>query len=89
MTQPHHYRIPAATLASPCRGCGESIYFVTDPDTRRPHPVSVAPRGCHAPEREVCERDERTGVEYTVSPAREGRGVSHFANCPDADRFRK
>jgi len=40
--------IPWHTQPSPCRGCGEEIYFVTDARTRRPHPVSVACRGCRA-----------------------------------------
>jgi hypothetical protein len=85
----HFIAIPWHTLPSPCRGCREEIYFVTDARTRRPHPVSVACRGCRAPEREVVERDTRTGTELVVSEAQDGRGVSHFENCPAADRFRK
>ena len=85
----HFLAIPSHTQPSPCRGCGEEIYFVTDARTRRPHPVSVACKGCRAPEREVVERDPRTGTELVVTEARDGRGVSHLENCPAAARFRK
>lgn len=81
--------IPQSTAPVPCRACGETIYFVTDARTRRPHPVSVAAKGCRAPERGQFERDPRTGAEHATVEPREGRGVSHFDNCPDADRFRK
>lgn len=81
--------IPWNAQPTPCRGCGEDIYFVDDPETRRPHPVSVAATGCRAPLRPQTERDPRTGAEHPVVEAREGRGVSHFENCPQADRFRK
>lgn len=84
-----YIRIPARTQPTPCRGCGEAIYFVTDARTRRPHPVSVACRGCRAPEREMTERDERTGTETVVRAEADGRGVSHFTDCPAADRFRR
>jgi hypothetical protein len=85
----HFITIPPNATPTACRGCGETIYFVTDARTRRPHPVSVAVRGGRAPEPGRGERDPRTGAEYPAVEAREGRGVSHFENCPDAARFRK
>ena len=81
--------IPWRTQPTPCRGCGEEIYFVTDRRTRRPHPVSVAAKGCHAPVRSKVERDASTGTEITVVEPSDGRGVSHFTNCPRADRYRR
>ena len=81
--------IPWRTRPTPCRGCGEAIYFVTDPRSRRPHPVSVAAEGSRAPLRAKVERDSSTGTEITVVEPRDGRGVSHFTNCPKADRFRR
>lgn len=85
---PSYITIPWSTQPATCRGCGAEIYFVTDARTRRPHPVSVACRGCRAPERETTERDERTGTEHVLREARDGRGISHFEDCPAADRFR-
>lgn len=89
MAEQRYIEIPWNAQPTPCRGCGEEIYFVTDPRTRRPHPVSVAGRGCRAPVRGEVERDERTGTERTRIAPRSGRGISHFENCPNADRFRK
>jgi hypothetical protein len=81
--------IPWDAAPTPCRGCGEEIYFVTDARTRRPHPVSVACTRCRPPAREQVERDPATGTEHVLAERRDGRGVSHFANCPAADRFRR
>ena len=80
--------IPWDTASAACRGCGETIYFVPDARTRRPHPVSVACPRCRPPRRERTERDPVTGTEVVTAERREGRGISHFANCPAADRFR-
>lgn len=80
--------IPWDTPPAACRGCGETIYFVTDPRTRRPHPVSVACPRCRPPRREATVRDPATGAESVVAARRDGQGISHFANCPAADRFR-
>ena len=81
--------IPWSTPAATCRACGAEVYFVTDARTRRPHPVSVACRTSEPPRREVVERDERTGTEFVVAEARDGRGISHFEDCPEAERFRR
>jgi hypothetical protein len=35
------------------------------------------------------ERDARTGTELVVAEARDGRGISHFDDCPEAERFRR
>lgn len=85
----HFITIPWNAAPVACRACGETIYFVTDARTRRPHPVSVAVKGGRAPERGQVERNPRTGAELPVVEPSEGRGVSHFENCPDAERFRK
>ena len=81
--------IPWDTPPTTCRGCGESIYFVTDARTRQRHPVSVACARCVPPRREATERDPTTGMEVVTAERRDGRGISHFANCPAADRFRR
>lgn len=54
-----------------------------------PRRVNSDRTGCRAPHRGETERDPRTGAEREVVERREGRGVSHFENCPQADRFRK
>lgn len=81
--------IPWDTTATACRGCGAPIYFVIDPRTRRRHPVSVACPRCLPPRREETERDPATGTEIVTAERRDGRGISHFANCPAADRFQR
>lgn len=48
-------------------------------------------KGPRCPEFVVWVYNERTGKTspYNVQPSPEGKAVSHFATCIDADRFRR
>lgn len=65
--------IPPGTAPSRCRSCGKTIYWVKTA-IGRTMPVSV-------------QADKPDHREPTTSA--EGHGVSHFADCPDANRWRK
>lgn len=71
----HLITIPRGIESQPCRGCGQPIYWAPHPSTGRAHPVSVDP-------------DIAQGCRRPTGSI-DGKGISHFANCPDADRFRK
>jgi hypothetical protein len=68
--------IPAGSRPRPCRGetCTMRIYDAPHPKSGRMHPVSVDPV-----------KDPRC---CHPTSATEGRGISHFAVCPDAESFR-
>jgi hypothetical protein len=74
MAQSHLIPIPRGTGATQCRKCKATIYFAPHPSSGRAHPVSVAPAIAAA-----C-------VEPTA--LLDGAGISHFADCPNADDFR-
>jgi hypothetical protein len=85
--------VPAGTKPQACRGmefggsCCKQIYFSVNPRTGRPTPVDCdVPGGKHPSEaKDKRQRDLFAGdVEV-----RDGRGVSHFDTCPDAQRFRE
>lgn len=69
--------IPAGTRGRPCTGptCREMIFDVG----RRP--VSIAPY--------VVDGVERAPVGYAPTDTIDGIGISHFANCPDRNNFRR
>jgi hypothetical protein len=75
MTSNHLITIPRGLEAQPCSGCGAPIYWAPHPSTGRAHPVSYNP-------------DVALGCRRPT-PYLDGAGISHFADCPDADRFRK
>jgi len=68
--------IPAKSRPTRCEGphCQMPIYKVPHPATGRQHPVSVN-----------VAIDERCTWPTDTAP---GLGVSHFADCPDAQLFR-
>lgn len=68
--------IPPGTPVSRCEGphCQMQIYRLPHPSTGRRHPVSVN-----------VGIDERCINPTDTAP---GLGVSHFADCPDAEMFR-
>ena len=65
--------IPSATRPVRCT-CGRTIYWILHPTTGRKHPVTIETDG---------------GLPPTWFPASAGRGISHFADCPDAQKHRK
>jgi hypothetical protein len=82
--------VPAGTRCSRCRGpnCTATIYWVRDPSTGRVSPIDCDVEGGKRPSdtKDFGQLDMLTGGEAEVF---DGRGVSHFANCVDADRFRQ
>jgi hypothetical protein len=73
-------------VAAECRGCGDAIMWVAIPGFRRPQPVNIEPvEGGNI----ILERDEGQ-LQGRLVAADPGviRHVSHFATCPQAQRFR-
>ncbi len=73
-------RIPKGTAGFPCRGAtcvNRSIYMVP-PDSvgGKPRPVSLEPYGTAL-----------AGIPPTETE--DGAGISHFADCPDADHYKR
>ena len=74
---PQWFTVPAGTPASECRGCKATVYWiVTENDRRMPVNCDV-PGGV---------RPVRFGGDAAKD---KGRGLSHFADCPNANRFRR
>lgn len=72
--KPEHFQlIPAGTRQEACRGCQAPIYWAKNSKGKM-HPFD-----CDVP------GGTRPGNGLTDH----GRGVTHFATCPNADRFRK
>ncbi len=75
----HSVRIPKGTSPVPCRGgtCGNREIYMVRGATRADadKPVSIAWYGAH------------TGIAPTSTE--DGAGISHFADCPDADHFHR
>ncbi len=71
------FDVPAGTPATQCRSCGAVAYWIK---TAAGKPMLVdcdVPGGCE-PWKGVPGDGEH-----------DGRGVSHFSQCPDADQWRK
>lgn len=86
------YTVPAGTRPSKCKGaamggtCTATIYFITNPNTGRPMPVSCDVEGGVRPS-ESADASQLDMLAGGVADVRDGRGVSHFTDCPDADDF--
>lgn len=81
------YTVPADARAARCRSCGAVVYFVTvpskkDPKTETTLPVDVLVPGGQMPR--PTETDLTDSGSGWMTEPRDGRGVSHFATCPDA-----
>jgi hypothetical protein len=72
--EPTWIPIPALTAPELCTGptCGATIYKVPHPKTGNTVPVSCAVEGAVVP-------DPLEDIQ--------GRGISHFIDCPDRDQF--
>ncbi len=71
--------VPAGTPSAECRGCKATVYWIVTENDRR-MPVNCDVPGGLRPIR-------FTGGGATMKD--NGRGLSHFADCPQATRFRK
>ena len=83
MTRPPiFFSVPAATPQAECRSCRAPIYWIITGAGHR-MPIDCAVEGGSPP------TDGRsvTGDQYL--PALPGRGVSHFATCPNAAQHRQ
>lgn len=71
------FTVPAGTPSAECRGCRQTVYWIITEAGRR-MPVNCDVPGGLRPVRfgGAAERDN-------------GRGLSHFADCPQAARFRQ
>lgn len=64
--------VPADTRHTLCRSCGVMVFFVMQP-SGKPMPIDVLVQGGKMPH----PKDKS-----------DGRGVSHFATCPQASQWR-
>lgn len=80
------FDVPAETRPMCCRSCGAAVYFITTP-AGKPMPVDVLVRGGLVPRaRRLVPNDHGTA---SPTEERNGRGVSHFATCPDSPMWKK
>ncbi len=83
--------VPAGTRAGQCRSrnCGRAIYWI---EVRgRPHPVNCDVLGGRRPSSKTHDPLQQ-GLFADPALAEQtfdGRGKSHFEDCPDADHFRR
>ncbi len=85
---PQWFVVPAGSAKSACKSpnCRKPIYFVLNARTGRAHPVDCDVPGGVTPSAPV---DPAQLDAFTVVTApHDGRGVSHFDTCIDAERFR-
>lgn len=80
MAKPIMIPIPIGTAGQTCT-CGEIMYKAPHPSTGRIHPVTVTPGPPYSAET----------AEFCAHPTTEkaGQGVSHFADCIDAEQHRR
>lgn len=68
--------VPRGTPPRKCFRCPATIYLVKNPKTERRMPIDCEPYA-KAPESRAPTSDQ------------DGKGVSHFATCPEAASFRR
>lgn len=82
------YTVPAGARPSHCRGtsCNALIWWATNPATGRAVPIDCDVEGGKRPSesKDAGQLDMLSGGEAAVY---DGRGVSHFTTCNDADQF--
>lgn len=80
------YSVPPGTKPTRCKGpnCGKLVYWIRTPNGR-PLLVDCDVEGGTRPSEA---RDpKQLSLLSATTDVREGFGVSHFTNCPDAERF--
>lgn len=86
------FTVPAGTPAGKCRGpsCGAVIYWIRVNGVPMPVDCDAADvKGCKRPS---MTKDTAQGDMFASSGTAavyDGKGVSHFATCPDAEMFRR
>lgn len=78
---PQMFVVPAGTASSECRGCKATVYWVVTEHDRR-MPVNCDVEGGLRPSR-------FRGGSMNATASGDGRGISHFVDCPAAGQFRK
>jgi hypothetical protein len=85
------YTVPAGTPSAQCKGptCRAVIYFIENPTSGKRMPVDCDVEGGEAPSPKADPRqmDAFDARRSEGLGSYDGRGVSHFTTCPDADRF--
>ena len=71
------FDVPPGTAPSECRSCTAEVYWIVTASGKR-MPVDCDVEGGYSP-------DAARANEGLVP---EGRGISHFATCPDASKWR-
>jgi hypothetical protein len=74
--------IPKDTPPTTCKACGATMYFVGK------NPISVDTPHGKAPQAKAAEYRYGDNRASNLKLG-EGRGISHFANCPNANEFRR
>lgn len=86
---PQFYTVPAGTPSTRCKGptCQATIFFITSPRSGRPLPIHCDVDGGRRPSM----TNDRSQLDAFDGGAEihDGRGVSHFADCPDAEPFQR
>lgn len=77
---PQFFVVPARTPPAECRGCKATIYWITT-EAGKAAPIDCDVEGGVRPSRSTAPLG---GVQYNP-----GRGISHFATCPQAAGFRR
>jgi hypothetical protein len=91
-----YYVVPAGTHSFRCSGvarggsCSAPIYFIKNPKTGNRVPIDCDVPNGQRPSANAAV-DERQIDAFGAAPAEayDGRGVSHYFTCPDADLFTK
>ncbi len=80
------FKVPAGTRSARCNGptCGKQIFFIINPRTGRPMPIDCDVEGGEAPS---ATKDKSQLDAFSTTTGHDGRGVSHFLTCPDAEQF--
>ena len=79
MTRPPlFFEVPAGTRPSTCKGCDAAIYWIKTASGAN-MPIDCDVEGGQEP----------SAPDVAPSFALPGRGISHHATCPQAERFRR
>lgn len=85
--------VPAGGKAAKCKSerCTKTIFWIKHPFTEKPHPIDCDVAGGRRPSPKAHD-PLQTGLfdaPTSSEPTFDGRGVSHFETCVDAEKFRK